>query len=561
MNLIKSTTLSFLFFSIHLLAAQENISVDWLKNSASNDIYTTHSFYTSTYHDGNFYLAGDFWKDLSIDEHHIEIEDDIADGFIFKIDENGNASQLWHFESAHYARINNIAVNPVTSSLIIVGSFSTNLVFNNYDWNTPYFGDGFVMSIDLDGTFNWIKEIDSATETSSAGAATLAFDQAGNIYFTAGVFGSASIEEQAFSFDEETIGLLLVKLDPDGNLLQTQKWQPIGFESFIDITDMAIDVEDNLIIGGTIPYPVMIDEFEVSPPAAGSQPFVMKFNNDFSPIWINTYISFNGLVNDVFIDGTDILLSTQYNTSINIDGITLTGTGSWGELAFMKLDKSGALQWVKNITLTENGGNSGVYARDICKWLDHYFIAGMYQGDAMLDDEVILDNTASGSSFQYPYILSFTEEGVLTNTYGFQGSDEPSRIATISNNDTHLVFAGNFSGQVNLEGNTVNTINSALFYGALKSEDAVTSTQATILSTQTLNIYPTIASDKIFIDKDPSIKEFTIFDQLGNKISNTVQTEKPNHTQAIDVQHLASGLYFIHAFDGVNVLNGKFIKN
>ena len=192
---MKLPFLSLLFLICTTLQAQE---LDWLKNSTSENSFSTHRFYASTYHDGHFYFAGDFWKDLTIDNFHIEITDDIHDGFIIKMDESGTASQLWHFASDDYIRINKVVVNPVSESLIVVGQFRTNLIYNGDEWNTPFFIDGFVMSLQLNGTLNWMKEVDSDNEFSFASGEALGIDDQGNIFVAFEAGGMVSMEKSIF---------------------------------------------------------------------------------------------------------------------------------------------------------------------------------------------------------------------------------------------------------------------------------------------------------------------------------------------------------------------------
>lgn len=521
----------------------------WLKNSTSNDVFTSHSFYTSTQYNNDFYFAGDFWKDLTIDGVNITIGQEDGNGFVIKMDENGQSTALWHLESDGYVRINKIVGNPVSGTLILTGYYGTNLVYNNEEWIASNFSNGFIMSIFPDGSLDWIKQFEPQSNVSSAGGTSLAIDGQGNIFVCIAAFGDLIIENQSFSFEPETSGAIIAKFNVDGDLLTSDAWVGQTFENTIDLNDMSIDDNDELVIVGSASGTVEIaDSSYVFSTGKG---FIIKKDNNLNLKWLKVYEGTRVHFRDLYIDETDLVLSLQYNNSINIDGEILTGSGSWGDMLILVLDTNAELKWVKNFILSENGGISGVYCNSITEWRDEYYIGGMYQGDVLHEGELILDNVES-NYYQYPFILSMTKEGALTSTYDFVGSSEPGRVSEVSSNASHLLFGGDFSGQISIGDSSVNTINSALFYGALQTE--VTDIEV-INHEKSIVIYPTLSSDYIYIDTDKKSDKITLTSSSGillNQLDGAIRK--------IDINDLPPGLYYLSFETDKKIISKKFIK-
>ena len=545
----KITLLQCLIFCLFSLPAFTQ-DLSWLKNSTSNDVFTSHSFYTSTQFNNEFYFAGDFWKDLTIDGVNITIGQENGNGFVIKMDESGASSALWHLKSNGYVRINKIKGNPITGNLILTGYYSDNLVYNDEEWIAPNFSNGFVMSILPDGTLDWIKLIAPQNNISFASGRGLAIDSQGNIFVGFSASGTIEIDSETFIFEAETSGAIIAKFDANGALLNTEAWIGQTFENTVDLNDMSIDSNDELVIVGSASGTMEIADSNYM--FSIGQGLVLKKDNNLNLKWLKTYSGTRVHFRDLYIDETDLVLSLQYNNSINIDGEILTGSGSWGDMAILVLDANADLKWVKNFTLSQNGGTSGVYCNSITEWRDEYYIGGMYQGDVLHEGTLLLDNTPSGPSYQYPFLLSLTKEGTVTSTYDFVGSTEPGRISEVSSNTTHLLFGGDFSGQISIADSTVSTINSALFYGALQTD--VTNLDL-INNEKSIKIYPTISNDFIQIETNEVVDRITLISASG------VLLKRYDHNiKNIDISNLIPGIYYLVFEKDHKVVSKKFIK-
>lgn len=528
-------------------------ALDWLKTSTSNEVFTSHSFYASARYNNDFYFAGDFWKDLTIDEQNIAINDDIQDGFVVRLDETGAASALWHFKSSDYVRINKIAFNTVSETLIITGYYRKNMFYEEEAWYTPFFANGFVMSVHPDGALDWFKALEPQNDFSSISGEGLAVDAFGNIYLGLEVIGTVQVEEQVFSVSEESGAVLIAKLDTAGTLLETDFWITQGVETWIDIIDMEVDAENQLITAGCVLGTMEIADSNYVFSSGTNQNFIIKQDQNLTLSWLKSYPAARSHVNDVYLDGTTLVMTIQYNTAIEIDDVGFNGSGSWGDMAVVCIDKEAQLKWAKNFTLSENSGIWSVVGYSIAAWRNQYYIGGMYQGDVVHEGNVILDNTEEGNTYQYPFILSLTKEGELMSTYDFVGSDEPGLISNISANASHLLFAGDYSGQIAIGDTAVSTINSALFYGALRDES--TAINGIDKSPQNLVIYPNPVSDFINIDPELGLESIAIFSATGRLLERYT-----SQTNRIDVKKLPKGHYLLQAEKEDEIYVARFIK-
>ena len=536
-------------FSLSLFAQE----LDWLKNSTSVSNFTTHSFYCSTQHNNDFYFAGDFWPDLTIDGVNIEVGLDTGNGFIIKMDESGTSSGLWHFESNNYVRISKMEVNPVSGNLIVVGSYRENLNYNNDSWEALFYGNGFIMSIFPDGTLDWMREIEGQTETSGGGGNGIAIDQDGNIYIGMTAYGTVIIDNQSFTFEPETSGAIIAKFNIDGDLLLADTWKSETFEGGLGILNMVMDANEDLVIVGSASGAMVIGDSTYLFSEETEQCYLLKQDKDLNVQWFKTYGGTSSQFRDVYADETDLILSLQYYGAINVDGEQLTGSNSWGDMAILSLNENAELQWVKNFTLSTNGGISGVYGVSISAWLDQYYIGGMYQGDVVHDGVTILDNGPGVASYQYPFILSLSKEGELTSAYDFVGSTESSRISTISASNSHLFFGGDFSGQVSMGDSSVNTINSALFYGALATE--LSAIDQLKDNNHLIEVYPSLASDYLNIKTEASLDKITLASSVG-----VVLKAFSKEDRVIDISELSAGHYYLlTSVDGARVVS-RFVK-
>ena len=538
---MRQILLFFLFLTSLNTHAQ---STDWLKKTEADGFFTSHSFHNSVYFNGHYYWTGDFWKDIYFDDLQVSLEEgvDIQNGFMLKTDEDGNAVDLWHFASSDYLRITDMEVNPVSQTLILAGYYRTDMTFNDFSVPAPNPGEGFIMEINEVGQVNWFQKVETLDDFSSSGANTIGIDSQGNIYAAFSTFGNLQIGETVINTGQENIGNLIVKFDVDGNILNNQHWIGTQFESFVDVLDIEILSDDRIIFAGEFFREFSYADEIMDVNGGGSYAFIIVEDGDLNPVWADKYLGTATNMGGVLVDNGNILVNLAYNTNLTVNDEQINGTGTWREMAIALLDKDGGTIWLKNFTLSVNGGNSSVAGREIVKMDDNYWIGGLYQGWVEHENEIILSNqNPEFSNFQFPFILALDTLGNVVETHDFTNSQGPGQLNVLATNGSEVVFGGEFSTRIQMEEEVLETTNSTLFYGGLKN--VTTSINVPSNSTEKCDFavqFSANTNELIVEHRNASIAE--IFDVSGRKVRSFNLESGIN---SLNVSELVRGAYFL----------------
>ncbi len=537
-------------------------ALDFLDQSTSDDPFTSHSFHASAYHDGYFYLGGEFWKDITFGNFSIPLlagAEGAHRGFIVKVSaSNGEVEDLWEFRSQEFVRINKIEIDSANESLLITGQFRENISYQNEEWDTPFFADGFIMSLNVEGSLNWLQQIYSQSELSFASGESIVMDDAGNIFVGLEFFGTVEIDGQSFTVEEEKSGALILKLDQNGALLDSQAWIGNTFENTVDITDMALDSNGDLLIAGGFSGGMAVGNQMLNSFSAGGQPFLLKENSDLDLMWINQYFSSSALINDLYFFEDKIFASTQYRDFLQIDNFEITGSGSWGDLAILSLAENGDTEVVQNLKLTENGGIRGVYGLDMVNYDGKLYIGGMYQGAVEDEQGALVLGDANSFDNQFPFLLSLNTDGQIQDIYDFDGSFGPSLMQTVTASEHHLLFGGEFTNQISIEDQSLQTINSTLFYGAFW--DGIDTGVSPLSSNEHCieKIATTVQNELLTIQSNTALEQLWVVDVSG-KLVKTVAGNNDLY-QALSLTDLASGIYFLNIECQAGISRYKFVR-
>ena len=520
-------------------------TTDWLKKTESDGFFTSHSFHNSVYFNGHYYWTGDFWKDIYFDDLHVSLEEgvDIQNGFMLKTDEEGNAVDLWHFASSNYLRITDMEVNPVSQTLILAGYYWEDMSFNSFSAPNPSPFEGFIMEVNEAGEVNWFQKVETLDDTSSSGANAIGIDSQGNIYAAFSTFGNIQIGETEILVGQENIGNLIVKYDVNGNILNHQHWIGTQFESTVDVLDIEVLSDDRIVFGGEFygDFSYADEIMEVN--GAGSYAFIIVEDGDLNPVWADKYIGTATNMGGVMVDNGNILVNFAYNTNLMVNDEQINGTGTWREMAIALLDKDGGTIWLKNFTLSVNGGNTSVAGREIVKMDDAYWIGGLYQGWVEHENEIILSNqNPEFSNFQFPFILALDTLGNVVETHDFTNSQGPGLLNVLATNGSEVVFGGEFYDRIQMEDEVLETTNSTLFYGSLKN--TTTSIDAPQNTTEKCDFtvqFSANMGELIVENGNDTVAE--VFDISGRKVCSFNLKSGFN---SLSVSELVRGAYFLN---------------
>lgn len=200
------------------------------------------------------------------------------------------------------------------SSIFVSGTFSSTINIDPSGANVTLtaigYNDGFIMKVSSDGQFEWIRQY----EQTGLDKFNVAVDEQDNVY-TAVSFTSDSVDcdplnDSLFVFSSNGYGTFISKTSNQGDLLWVKQFEVLTTSGYINFRDMSV-YNDKIHIGGLF----------------------------------NGIVDFDPGTNTQIIDSD----TSQYNSNA---------------LFIMKLDTSGAFEWVKTFSGQEsNSNNAGLLSR------------------------------------------------------------------------------------------------------------------------------------------------------------------------------------------------------
>jgi hypothetical protein len=276
--------------------------------------------------------------------------------YLLKLDSDGNFIWVKRFEGS--LNFNDISSDGI-DNIYITGSFQSTVDFNPNDTltnsltysNSGVLGDYFVLKLNSNGVFKWVKTIN----TTSVGEA-ITIDVSGNVIATgyfmfSGDFNPSPSQSYNIVSDVSTWDIFIHKLDSSGNFIWAKG---IGSNGDDEAYTIATDIVGGLYIGGLFGYTV-----DFNPPPGSSaivvgnpnsaaglmDAFILKLDADGNFNWVQ-HIGGVGstAVRYIALDNNVNVYSTGYF------GANVSGTGS------ANFDESNS-----NFTLNSIGGNMDAF--------------------------------------------------------------------------------------------------------------------------------------------------------------------------------------------------------
>ncbi len=243
----------------------------------SGDVYTT-----GTYQDTSDFDPGPNVYNL--------ISNGTRDIFISKLSSDGDFVWAKSVNGINHSDIYSIALdsdNNVYTTAAFTGTVDFNPGLDQFNLTAVGDIDLFVLKLDSDGNFIWVKSIGSYEE--DVRGISIAVDENGNV-ITIGYF-SGTVDFDPGPGSNILTGsndLFILKLDPNGNHLWAKSL--IG-SSYLRKMDMALDKDGNLYItgefGGTMDFDPGPENYYLS--AGRFNIFVLKLETNGSFIWVGSF--------------------------------------------------------------------------------------------------------------------------------------------------------------------------------------------------------------------------------------------------------------------------------
>ena len=314
--------------------------------------------------------------------------------------------------------------------------------------------DAFIMKFNSSGTLQWVTQLGAVTTApggSNAGSDQclgVTVDSSGNVY-CAGVTDGAMGEANGGGGNYDAF---IMKLNSSGTLqwvtqLGAVTTAPGGSNAGIDeCTSVTVDSADNIYCGGYT-YGAMA---EVN--GGSSDAFIMKLNSSGTLQWVKQLGAITTAAGGSNA-GVDYCYGVTVDSSDNVycagatEGAMAEANGGGSDAFIMKLNSSGALQWVTQlgaVTTAPGGSNAGI---DYCHGVtvdssDNVYCAGATDG-AMAEangggtDAVIMKLNSSG-------ILQWVKQlGAVTSAPGGSnaGTDYCNGVTVDSSDNVYCAGA------------------------------------------------------------------------------------------------------------------------
>lgn len=451
------------------------------------------------------------------------------------------------------------------------------------------FGDLFYNKYDNTGQLQFSK-----TFTGHATIYNAVADSQGNILVAAGYVNIMTVGDLALNTVDQGVQALLLKFDPDGNLLWHQhmtieesfdcRFQAIALDAsdniYVGIYDfmnsyikklspdgdlistitqsdarsvmsLSVDNAGNIYAAGSCADPGATFAGVSANPPFNYNTFLVKY----SPSGVFQWIKY---VDDitcpephvVAVSPNEVYFSSYLFGDYLFDNIQSEGPYTmFSDVFITKLNADGAYQWVREVPGA--GFLHPASRRSLFADADaNLYFAGSTRGNISWNGQ--FSTSANGNSND-AIILKFNPDGdlVMAKTAGGEGHD---RIDAIALNQTGDIFiAGMSRGSASFDGfaYTATDQYESWSYLAKLTQSALSTDES---QSQAISLYPNPSSDYIRIANATQTFSGSIVNMLGQNVKDfALDNDHP-----IDVRTLSKGTYLVKLNNSKTV---KFIKN
>lgn len=319
----------------------------------------------------------------------------------------------------------NAVTTDATGNVIVAGYFSSDsIAFGDITMynNTPGFDDLYIVKYDAAGNVLWANGGGGDFDDKATAVAT---DAAGNVYMTGYFYSSSITFGTATLTNAGAVGdILIVKYDPDGNVLRATREGSAGLEIPYAI---VVDDDNNLIVAGRFSSNSVVFGTTTLLQAGSMDVFVVKFDPAGEVLWAQ---GAGGGSNDeayalaVDADG-DIIVAGYYTQEADFGSFTLPNPGLANIFLAQCDAATGAFQWAK---ATANDGDERALAIAL-DGSDNIYAAGFFQGDSLVVGGTTLYSTATDNG----WVARYDADGDPVWAQGLNARSKAQGIAVANN--------------------------------------------------------------------------------------------------------------------------------
>ena len=375
----------------------------WTKFLSSTGSIQARNVVTSS--TGDIYVVGSFTNDADFDPssaQHIITSNGYSDGFLLKLDSNGNFQWVKIIGGYSNDAITSIKLD-ASGNFILGGHFVGSVDMDPGPGVVTKYGnqiDGFILKLDANANYQWVMEIKGSSHDY---VADVEADGFGNVY-AIGSFGGAAVDMDSGP-GVQIIGshgykdAFVIKYNSFGNFQWVKRYGGAGSSYFNSGNGIHINQFNQVFVTGAFYSSSYFGSTFLSS-SGSSDVFIQRLDVNGNTIWAHKI----GASSDD--RGSSI-------TSDNLDGVYFSGTyrglndfdpgpGSYqmssnfgmADIYTLKLDTGGLFKWVSRISGTGSDAAFG----SIVDLDNSVHIFGSFNGTADFDPTFAYDNRTASYS-------------------------------------------------------------------------------------------------------------------------------------------------------------------
>lgn len=310
---------------------------------------------------GNVFVAGDWSKTVDFDPgsgiHNLISQEPYTNGFVLKLDSLGNFDWVREISGDQQDHARCLATDNF-HNIYIVGDFELTVDFDPgngvSELTAINSSDLFLLKLDNDGNFQWVKQIKSSD------CRSITLSESGSIYLSATFFSTTDVDPGpgVYNLTAAGSGIYILKLDPSGNFKWALKIEAPFFNK------IALNSLGELYLTGQFTGTVDFDPGPslhnlMSKSVKGFDMYISKFDSSGNFKWVKSISSTNGIIpqsiitdltkGDIFISGI-FMGKADFNPGIGIDSFI---SKKDYDMFVLKLDSTGNYKWLAHFLIAE----------------------------------------------------------------------------------------------------------------------------------------------------------------------------------------------------------------
>ncbi|MBU2997577.1 hypothetical protein KO500_14100 [Cellulophaga baltica] len=315
-------------FGIFVAKLNSNNDILWLKSFGGSGLDEPSSIHVDQ--KNNIYITGTFYNTADFDpdpkKEHL-IYGGRGNGFILKLDDNGNFKWVNHIKGCKYETVHSLDFDK-NNNVFAIGFYKCNLQINDSLISTTETKgqDTYILKLSDTGELLWTKTIRG---TEYVQATEIIIDRDDNFYL-AGRFSEKLFMDDLEILSKGGFDVFISKFDRLGNLIW---YQIFGGKSNDNISSLCLTNNENILITGSFGGIEVIEGIvndQLNYKSYGRQLHLIKISSSgtfiFDRIFGNNlenhkYAVFTDKIDDIYIVGT---FGRSFNSKYNKKNIQIT---------------------------------------------------------------------------------------------------------------------------------------------------------------------------------------------------------------------------------------------